>query len=42
VAGFHRGLLVAAAFAVINVAVTLASPRLAPNAEQIAEAAAAA
>lgn len=42
VEGFHRGLLVAAAFAVVNVLVTLASPRIAPSAEQIAEAAAAA
>ncbi|MEU6341974.1 MFS transporter [Streptomyces sp. NPDC046977] len=40
VEGFHRGLLVAAAFAVVNVVVTLASPRIAPSAEQIAEAAA--
>ncbi|MFF3560506.1 DHA2 family efflux MFS transporter permease subunit [Streptomyces sp. NPDC002574] len=42
VEGFHRGLLVAAAFAVVNVLVTVASPRIAPSAEQIAEAAAAA
>ncbi|MGW9027969.1 DHA2 family efflux MFS transporter permease subunit [Streptomyces sp. NPDC055722] len=36
--GFHRGLIVAAAFAIVNVLVTLASPKLAPSAEQIAEA----
>lgn len=42
VEGFHRGLLVATAFAVVNVLVTVASPRIAPSAEQIAEAAAAA
>ncbi len=42
VAGFHRGLLVSALFMVVAVAVTLVSPRLAPSAEQIAEAAAAA
>jgi EmrB/QacA subfamily drug resistance transporter len=42
VAGFHRGLLVAAIFMVAAIAVTLVSPRLAPDAEQIAEAAAAA
>ncbi|MCL2728435.1 MAG: MFS transporter [Actinomycetia bacterium] len=39
-AGFHRGLLVAAAFSVATVLVTLASPRLAPTQSQIAEAAA--
>jgi EmrB/QacA subfamily drug resistance transporter len=42
VAGFHRGLLVAAAFMVVAIAVTALSPRLAPSAEQIAEAAVAA
>ena len=42
VAGFHRGLLISALFMVVAVAVTLVSPRLAPSAEQIAEAAAAA
>ncbi|SHN34981.1 DHA2 family efflux MFS transporter permease subunit [Actinacidiphila paucisporea] len=40
--GFHRGLLVAAAFTVGTLVVTLFSPRLAPSAEQIAGAAAAA
>jgi EmrB/QacA subfamily drug resistance transporter len=40
--GFHRGLIVAAVFAAINVLVTLVSPKLAPSAEQIAEAAVAA
>jgi EmrB/QacA subfamily drug resistance transporter len=40
--GFHRGLLVAAAFSVGTLAVTLLSPRLAPSADQIAGAAAAA
>ncbi|WNI18195.1 MFS transporter [Actinacidiphila sp. ITFR-21] len=40
--GFHRGLLVAAAFTAANLVVTLVSPRLAPAPEQIAEAAAAA
>jgi Na+/melibiose symporter-like transporter len=39
-AGFHRGLLVAAAISVGALAVTLLSPRLEPNPEQIAEAAA--
>lgn len=38
--GFHRGLLIAALFAALNVVVTLASPRLTPDAEKIAEAAA--
>lgn len=42
VEGFHRGLLVAAAFTVVNIVVTMASPRLAPDAEQIAAASAAA
>ncbi|SEF93992.1 drug resistance transporter, EmrB/QacA subfamily [Actinacidiphila yanglinensis] len=42
VAGFHRGLLIAAAFMVVAILVTAVSPRLAPSAEQIAEAAAAA
>ncbi|WP_329136847.1 MFS transporter [Streptomyces sp. NBC_01476] len=42
VQGFHRGLLVAAAFAVVNIAITLAAPRLSPAPDQIAEAAAAA
>ncbi|CAG7608161.1 MFS transporter [Actinacidiphila bryophytorum] len=40
--GFQRGLLVAAAFTVGTFVVTLLSPRLAPSAEQIAGAAAAA
>jgi EmrB/QacA subfamily drug resistance transporter len=38
VEGFHRGLLVAAAFTVVNVVVSLASPRLSPARERIAEA----
>ncbi|BBB00301.1 putative transmembrane efflux protein [Actinacidiphila reveromycinica] len=42
VAGFHRGLVVAAAFMVVAIVVTAMSPRLAPTAEQVAEAAAAA
>jgi EmrB/QacA subfamily drug resistance transporter len=42
VEGFHRGLFVAAAFAVVNVVVTLATPQLLPDAEQVAEAAVAA
>ncbi|MDX6236669.1 MAG: hypothetical protein QOG10_1484 [Kribbellaceae bacterium] len=42
VEGFQRGLLVAAAFAVVNVLVTLATPQLQPDTEQIAEAAVAA
>ncbi|NUP38925.1 MAG: MFS transporter [Streptomyces sp.] len=42
VAGFHRGLLVAAAFSAGTLVVTLLSPRLAPSADQIAGAAAAA
>ncbi|MFG1627653.1 MFS transporter [Kribbella sp. NPDC049227] len=41
-AGFQRGLLVAAAFAVANVLLTLASPQLQPTSEQLAEATAAA
>jgi len=40
--GFQRGLLVAAAFAVANVVLTMASPQLQPTAEQLTEAAAAA
>ncbi|MET7397153.1 MFS transporter [Dactylosporangium sp. NPDC005572] len=36
--GFHLGLIVAAVFEVINIIVTLISPRLTPTAEQIAEA----
>ncbi|MDX3851778.1 hypothetical protein [Streptomyces sp. AK02-01A] len=39
--GFHRGLLIAALFTVVNVVVTLASPRLTPDEKQIAAAAAA-
>lgn len=42
VEGFHRGLLVAAAFAVVNVLVSLATPQLTPDSETIAEAALAA
>ena len=42
VQGFQRGLLVAAVFAAVNIVVALASPQLRPNAEQLAEAAAAA
>ncbi|MFC4030238.1 MFS transporter [Streptomyces polygonati] len=38
--GFHRGLLIAAIVAAVNIAVTLASPQLTPDAELIAEAAA--
>jgi hypothetical protein len=38
---FQRGLLVAAGFAVVNVVLALVSPRIAPTAEQLAEAAAA-
>ncbi len=38
VAGFHRGLAIAAIFMAVNIFVTFASPRLAPNAQQIAEA----
>jgi predicted MFS family arabinose efflux permease len=40
--GFQRGLLVAAAFAVANVVLTMASPQLQPTAEQLTEATAAA
>ncbi|GIG86392.1 DHA2 family efflux MFS transporter permease subunit [Plantactinospora endophytica] len=40
VEGFHRGLLVAAVFAAVNIALTLAAPQLRPDAEQVAEAAA--
>ncbi|MHB1527544.1 MAG: MFS transporter [Candidatus Dormibacteria bacterium] len=42
VQGFHRGLLIGSVFAVVNVAVTLASPRLRPQAEQVLEASVAA
>ncbi|RKR89258.1 EmrB/QacA subfamily drug resistance transporter [Micromonospora pisi] len=42
VEGFHRGLMVATAFAILNLVVTLATPQLRPDAEQVAEAAAAA
>jgi EmrB/QacA subfamily drug resistance transporter len=38
VEGFHRGLLVAAVFAGLNILVGLASPQLVPDAEQLAEA----
>ena len=38
VEGFHRGLLVAAVFAGINLVIALASPQLTPDAEQVAEA----
>ena len=38
VEGFHRGLLVAAVFAGVNMLVALISPQLVPDAEQIAEA----
>jgi EmrB/QacA subfamily drug resistance transporter len=38
VAGYHRGLLVAAAFAAANLVIALASPQLVPDAEQLAEA----
>lgn len=38
VEGFHRGLLVAAVFAAMNIVVSLASPQLVPDAEQLAEA----
>ncbi|MBM9503772.1 MFS transporter [Actinacidiphila acididurans] len=41
-AGFHRGLLIAAAVSLGTIAVSLMSPRLEPDPEQIAEAAAAA
>jgi EmrB/QacA subfamily drug resistance transporter len=39
VAGFHRGLLVAAGFMLLALATTLVAPRLSPAAEQIADAA---
>jgi EmrB/QacA subfamily drug resistance transporter len=42
VGGFGRGLLVAAAFAAVNIAVTLAAPRLRPTTDQVAEASVAA
>jgi EmrB/QacA subfamily drug resistance transporter len=42
VSGFHRGLLVAATFAVLNTLLTLASPQLQPTSTQLAEATAAA
>jgi EmrB/QacA subfamily drug resistance transporter len=38
VEGFQRGLLVAAVFALVNVLVAVSSPRLVPDAEQLAEA----
>jgi EmrB/QacA subfamily drug resistance transporter len=38
VEGFHRGLLVAALFAGVNILVALGSPQLVPNPEQLAEA----
>jgi EmrB/QacA subfamily drug resistance transporter len=38
---FHRGLLVAAAFAVVNVVLAVLAPRVEPSAEQLTEAAAA-
>jgi EmrB/QacA subfamily drug resistance transporter len=40
--GFHRGLIVAAAFALVNVLVAVIAPKLTPTAEQITEAAASA
>lgn len=40
--GFHRGLLVAGVFTVIAIVVTFASPRISPDAEQLAKATAAA
>lgn len=42
VEGFHRGLMVATGFAILNLVVTLATPQLRPDAEQVAEAAVAA
>jgi hypothetical protein len=36
--GFHRGLLVAAAFAAVNFLITLASPRLTPSAGDVSPA----
>ncbi|MFI5960375.1 MFS transporter [Cryptosporangium sp. NPDC051539] len=41
VEGFHRGLLVAAVFAGVNLVIALTSPQLVPDAEQLAEAVAA-
>ena len=38
VEGFHRGLLVAALFAGVNILVALGSPQLVPDPEQLAEA----
>jgi predicted MFS family arabinose efflux permease len=38
---FHRGLLVAATFALVNVAMAFVAPRIAPTADQLTEAAAA-
>ena len=38
VEGFHRGLLIAAVFAGMNIVVALTSPQLVPDAEQLAEA----
>jgi len=40
--GFQRGVLAAAAFAVANVLLTMATPQLQPTSEQLAEATAAA
>ncbi|MET7946807.1 DHA2 family efflux MFS transporter permease subunit [Micromonospora sp. NPDC005324] len=40
--GFHRGLLIAAVFAIVNLAISLATPQLRPDAERVAEAAVAA
>ncbi|MER7892704.1 DHA2 family efflux MFS transporter permease subunit [Micromonospora sp. NPDC094482] len=42
VEGFHRGLLVAAAFALANLVVTLGAPQLRPSADEVAEASVAA
>ena len=42
VSGFHRGLLVAAAFAALNTLLTLAAPQLQPTSTELAEATAAA
>lgn len=41
VAGFHRGLLVAAIFAMVNLLVAIPAPQLRPDADQLAEAQAA-
>ncbi len=38
---FQRGLMVAAAFAAVNVVLAIVSPRIAPTPEQLVEAAAA-